>query len=430
MTGEWRPTHTLLRASLGSAVAVLAALLLGRPDAMVLVAPLAVHAVWAAVRRPRAAPQVRSTLLHASLREGEATVSRTRLRDVEGAEQVVVGLAPHRWVAFDPPSGVVTTSMLEPRSEVTLDVTVGSLRWGPRAVGDGVVAATSRWAGYRFGPVSFPAFSLTTLPLPGRFDARAPVPHPIGVVGTNPARRPGQGSEFSSIRPFTVGDRLRRVNWRISARTGALHVTSTIAEEDSSVLLLVDSGVEVGSSEGLRGAATSLDVAVRAAGAVAEHYLHQGDRVGLRVLGSTRHNAVPTGAGRRHLRRVLETLARVVPGENFDLDPANMQFRVPAGAVVLVFSPMLSERAVSATTTLAHRGLTVVVVDCLPERVDFPDDRLMQVAWRMRRLERENLLGRIARAGIPVVAWRGPGTLDEVLRRLGRRSAMPRLVRR
>jgi uncharacterized protein (DUF58 family) len=270
---------------------------------------------------------------------------------------------------------------------------------------------------------------LTTLPLPGRFDTRAPAPHPIGVVGTHPASRPGEGSELASIRPFAAGDRIRRIQWPVSLRTGALHVTSTVAEQDAAVMLLVDSGVEIGESGGLGAAESSLDAALRAAGAVAEHYLHQGDRVGLRVLGSTRRNAVATGSGRRHLRRILDTLARVVPGER-DTDPASARFHVPAGAVVLVFSPMLSDHAVAAVTTLARRGLAVVVVDCLPEHPALGDDRRRTAAWRMRLLEREDLLLRVTRSGIPVVAWRGPGTLDEVLRRLGRRAALPRLVRR
>jgi uncharacterized protein (DUF58 family) len=120
---------------------------------------------------------------------------------------------------------------------------------------------------------------------------------------------------------------------------------------------------------------------------------------------------------------VLDTLARVVPGENRDLDPARMRFDAPAGSIVLVFSPMLSQAPVLATTTLAARGLDVVVVDCLPEHVDLDeDDARFALAWRMRLLEREALLARVRRTGIPVVAWRGPGTLDEVLRRLGRRS--------
>jgi ABC-type sugar transport system substrate-binding protein len=43
----------------------------------------------------------------------------------------------------------------------------------------------------------------------------------------------------------------------------------------------------------------------------------------------------------------------------------------------------------------------------------------------MRLLERRALLARAERAGIPVVAWRGPGTLDEVMRRLRRRAVAP-----
>ena len=58
-----------------------------------------------------------------------------------------------------------------------------------------------------------------------------------------------------------------------------------------------------------------------------------------------------------------------------------------------------------------------------------PDVR-RQLAWRMRLLERETLLLRVSRAGVPVVPWRGPGTLDDVLRGLGRRARRPRLAAR
>ena len=244
------------------------------------------------------------------------------------------------------------------------------------------------------------------------------------------SRRRGDGNELESVRPFQPGDRLRRVRWPVSLRTGTLHVTSTVAEEDTSVLLLVDSGIEVGRSEGVRGAPSSLDVAVRAAGAVAEHHLIRGDRVGVRLLGSSGHGFVPSGSGRRHLRRVLETLARVVPGEDREQDPARTRFRVPAGSVVLVFTPMLSTASLVAVTTLASRGLDVVVVDCLPEGVRVGVDDRAALAWRMRLLERRTLLERVRRAGIPVVAWRGPGTLDEVLRRLARRPGAGAWARR
>lgn len=425
---RWQPTHTLLRASLASLAAAFGAVLLGRPDLLVLLAPLLLHTAVAVVRRPAGPPAVRLNLLHPSIREGEATVARTRVGRTEGAELAVVAMAPHRWTVTDPASGVATADLRGAAGEASVDVALGSERWGRRRVGGGTVAVSSGWEGLRWGPAHLPDAWLTTLPLPGRFDSSAPAPHPVGIVGRHQARRPGEGTEMASVRPFAAGDRLRRVRWPVSLRTGTLHVTTTVAEQDSSVLLLVDSGVEVGSSGGLHGTASSLDVAVRAAGAVAEHTLRRGDRVALRPLAATRPAAVPPGAGAGHLRRVLDTLARMEPGEGSGTVPT--RWPVPAGAVVLVFSPMLSDAAVAATSTLALRGLSVVVVDTLPEHPDLGGGARSALAWRMRMLERDALLLRLARAGTPVVAWRGPGTLDEVLRRFARRATLPRLVRR
>jgi uncharacterized protein (DUF58 family) len=426
---SWQPTTALVRAALASVTFTVVGVVTGRADLLVLASPLVVHAVVAVARRPDAVPVASSRLGTTSVREGEGTTLHARLEAASGVEHALLALTPHRWLAARPAHGVVGATAEGP--EVPLELPVGALRWGRRRVGDGLVAGTSPWAGYRWGPVPLPAHPLTTLPQPGLFDSRATSPHPIGLVGTHQARRRGEGSEFESIRPFQPGDKLRRVQWRVSLRTGELHVTSTVAEEDASVLLLVDSGVELGTSGGVHGRASTLDVAVRAAAAVAEHYLVRGDRVGVRVLGSTGKNVLPTAAGRRHLRRVLDTLALVVPGENLHLDLDRMRFRVPAGTIVLVFSPMLSQAAVVATTTLASRGLDVVVVDCLPDDLDLgQDDARTALAWRMRRLEREALLAKVRRSGIPVVAWRGRGTLDEVLRRLARRSTAPSAVRR
>ena len=54
----------------------------------------------------------------------------------------------------------------------------------------------------------------------------------------------------------------------------------------------------------------------------------------------------------------------------------------------------------------------------------------LTVAWRIRRLERDTELRELERRGVPVVAWHGPGSLDRILRDLGRRSGAPRMARR
>src|SRR4051794_32739056 len=246
----WRPTGAVIRAALVSTLGVLLAVAFGRPDLLVLAVPLLVHAVMALARPPAMQPRPQSALMHTTIREGEGTVSRTRLSDAADVEHAVVVLTRHRWWAAKPASGVVGTSASVPADQVTIDVPFTSLRWGRRILGDGLVGATSRWGGHFWGPVELTPAALTTLPMPETFDSRAPAPHPIGLVGTHPARRPGDGNELSSIRPFAPGDRLRRVQWRVSLRTGTLHVTSTVAGGGSSLLLLVGSG---GGLRGRRG---------------------------------------------------------------------------------------------------------------------------------------------------------------------------------
>ena len=150
-------------------------------------------------------------------------------------------------------------------------------------------------------------------------------------------------------------------------------------------------------SGGVTGAASTLDVAVRAAGAVAEHYLARGDRVGLRVLGSTGRNAVhdrrgppapAAGAGHAGPRRTGGEPRRR-PG------PDAVPGAAPAASCWCSRRccprsrwrpPPRSPRAASTWWSWT----------ACPSDVEVGDDQRLALAWRMRLLEREALLGRAA----------------------------------
>jgi uncharacterized protein (DUF58 family) len=138
------------------------------------------------------------------------------------------------------------------------------------------------------------------------------------------------------------------------------------------------------------------------------------------------------GTGTRHLRRILIMLSRIRPGVPRDVAIDQIDFRANAGTVVVVISPMLSGPLATATVRLVRRGLPVMVVDPLPEGTTpstYPDadPAVARLAWRMRLLDRNQLLAQLAAAGCPVVPWNGPRTLEEVLRRLARRGQLPRV---
>jgi uncharacterized protein (DUF58 family) len=427
----WRVTAAQVRATATAAVVTLFALALGRPDLLVLAAPFGLACALGFAHAPRTPVAIRVQLADRWLYEGQSTVLHIAPGETRDLEQVTVALSPPPFMAAQPASGMVAATP-QGGSELDLRLTTSPRRWGVRSVGSGLFAATSHWGGYRWGPHRLPEVSMTVLPEARPFTSDES-PHPVGLVGQNRSRRSGAGSEFFAIRPFQPGDRLRRVNWRTTLRTGEVHAVGTTAQEDSSVLILIDAITDVGVSGGIDGEVSALDAAVRAASALAAHHVGVGDRVALRVLGRT-NQALGPGSGVRHQRRLQELLAHVQPGWPDLLGGGHLRFRAGAGTVVVVLTPLLAPEITTVMVTLARRGLTVVAVDTLapstlPEPAHDPLSAA-RLAWRMRLVEREMQVTEVTRRGIPVVPWRGPHTLDEVLRRLARRSQVPPEVAR
>jgi uncharacterized protein (DUF58 family) len=427
-SSRWNPTSSLGRALTVGGVGVALALAMGRPAVVVLVAPLLVAGAMGVLHRPTIEPRVFASFAHHQLPEGQGMRVRLEATDVQDAEQVTRAMVPQPHLALHPVEGTLGHLMGDGGIE---PIEASPRRWGLRLIGAEKVAFTTAWGGYRWGPVALPGREVAVLPTLSHFRSGGEAPQPIGLIGAHRSRRDGDGTEFSSIRRFHAGDRLRRINWRVSLRQGDLHVQSTRAEEDAAILLIVDALADFGVSEGIGGSESSLDVTIRAAAALADQYISGGDRVSLRVLRPGGEYA-GYGTGTRHLRRILILLSRIRPGVPRDVAIDQIDFRATAGTVVVVISPMLSEALATATVRLVRRGLPVIVVDPLPSGSapsvsSRADAELAALAWRMRLLDRNHLLARLSASGCPVVPWNGPRTLEEVLRRLARRGQLPRV---
>lgn len=424
---RWFLTQAHLRAIVVPVIGILGALLAGRPDLLVLVAPLAMIAVWSSLARPRGAPEARFGLAREVLTEGDANLAIVDVAGLDGVELLSTSLASTPWIERRPRHGSRTALVTEDdveRGRMRMVTGADPLRWGAHAVGPMLVGAVGPWAAHSWGPVPLTERKLRVLPAPEAFDNSAPAPHPRGLVGQHTATRPGEGSEFNSVRPFQWGDRLKRINWARSTRTGELHVTSSYADQDTHIALLVDAQVDLGRSEGAGGEASSLDRAQRSAAAIAEHFTRQGDRVSLQVITGYLPQRVPPGTGKRHARRILEVLSRAKPSTEYSFDPNRVRLGLPPGTLVVVVSALVSPAMIVRAASLAKSGLTVVAIDVLGENFETPEewDRLDHLAWRIRMMEREREILRVQQAGVGVVPWRGPGSLDVVLRLLAQRG--------
>jgi uncharacterized protein (DUF58 family) len=301
-----------------------------------------------------------------------------------------------------------------------------------------------RWGRHRIGPASATAYACLGLlharsapsaaaevpvyPLTEQFDASDAMPRAAGQVGTHRSRRPGQAAELAGVRQFAPGDRLRRIDWRVSLRTRQLHVTATLSDRDAEVVLVLDVLAEAGHSGGVGGTASVLDTTVRAAAAIAGHYLQHGDRVSLVEYSHAARRLRP-GSGRRQYLTVLEWLLDTSPGGSPDT-PYERLFGphlLPASALVVVLTPLIDPSTAPMLARLARAGRFVLAVDTLPDRVAVPDvGPQAGLAYRLWRLERDNTVGALREHGVPAVPWAGSGSLDEVLRSLSRAAAGPR----
>ena len=427
----WSPSPAHFRAIVVGVVGIGAALLFRVPAILVLATPFAFVAVWSTATRPDNAPTLTSQISPRTIREGEATTWAAELCDVNAVDHVVAFAPPRTWLETRPHSGVVATGVDHGDSTTTAAVAVAMrcTHWGRHEIGPINVVAVSSWGAFRWRALDV-GYQVTTLPLPEVFDAAPPQHRANGLVGLNRSSHPGDGSEFSGIRPFQTGDRLRRINWRRSLRSGDLHVTSTYADQDTHVALFVDALADFGTSGGIDGAASSLDTTVRAAGAIAEHFLLRGDRVSLQVFGSRGRSHVPPASGRGHLRRILDVLAVIDPDTSRAGEVRAGRGAIPGDALAIMLSPLISPIALQRAVSIASHGLTVAVVDTLPDDVHTVDDASTELAWRIRLLEWQREVRSVQNVGVPVIAWRGPGSLDPFLREIARRAAAPRMARR
>lgn len=410
----WRPAPMQRELVTVAAVGMLAALVFGRPALVVLAAPL-LGALLAGHLRP--APRALDL---------EWWCEPTRV--LEG-DRVTVELT------VDPPVGRLSGTLPWRAMPGQVDLTAGARaarwtltpgRWGRWPAGPlraGVVAPS----GLVFAEVELELPALTVFPATPALALPPAAERMAREIGEHVAARTGHGGELAMVRPLRPGDPARQINWAVSRRRRELHVNQRWAEHAQDVVVAVDTFDDVG-PPGRR----SLDVAVRGAAATVAGYLRHHDRVGLVVLDGMLRWLGADGSDRQFYR-IMEYLLDL-PGFESVVTPRLDRLprqALPPGALVVVFSPLLDDRAVDVVFDLARRGHPTVVVDVLTAEPPAADDEASRLALRLWRLDRLALRRELAEMGVAVLRWDGTDSLDAALgpprrRRLSGRPPSPR----
>lgn len=385
-----------------SALGLLAALVLGRPELVVLASPftLLLAVGLATARRPRVDAAV--TLERERALEGDEVEASIHVHAHDAIEQLEVLLVLAAGLETDESENPLALT-LDAGEERRLELSLRCARWGGYAPGEVALRARDRLGLFTYETILDRRSPLKVYPRPEPL-LNLLVPRETQVfTGNHVSRVKGEGIEFADIRPFAPGDRVRRINWRASARRGELVVNEQHPERNSDVVLFLDTF-----SEARREDAGTLDLAVRAAAALAQRYLQRKDRVGLVAFGGVFNWLLPA-TGLVQLYRIVDSLldTEVVLSyawKNVDVIPTRT---LPPKALVLGLTPLLDDRGVHALLDLRARGFDIAVVEISPIPFAPPasgaHEELAHRLWRHRRAA---LRHRFAQAGVPVVEWR------------------------
>lgn len=143
----------------------------------------------------------------------------------------------------------------------------------------------------------------------GRLDLIARVIVEGFLSGSHRSPYKGISQEFAAHRPYIAGDEVRRVDWRVYARTDRLYVKEFEEETNAPVRLLLDTSASLRYAP--RGETSKLEYARYLTAALCYLAIRQNDRVGLVLLGEEVHERIPARGGQRHLYTLLAALEHV-----------------------------------------------------------------------------------------------------------------------
>jgi len=201
------------------------------------------------------------------------------------------------------------------------------------------------------------------------------------MAGQHRSPHIGSSVEFAQHREYAPGDELRRVDWRVFARSDRLVVKQYVEETNLVCHLLVDASESMayGSLDW-----TKFDYARWCAAAITHLVLMQRDTAGLVLFDETHRTKVPPGNGAPQRKTILSTLEGAVAsgptriGGVLDWIAPKLKKR----GIVCIFSDLFDEpeKIANGLRRLAHGGHEPILFQVLdPQELSFDFESLLKL---------------------------------------------------
>jgi len=229
-----------------------------------------------------------------------------------------------------------------------------------------------------------------------------------GIMQT---KHTGIGTEFLGVREYTSSDTFRRINWKKFARFNKPMVNEYELESTTDVVIIVD-------ARGIQGLGTlrhnPMEYGIRAAIALASHFLKRRDRVGLIAYGRSDGHLVwiYPESGKKQLYKIMEELVAIEANGDFSLNGVIYEaitHMLPKKALIIFVSSLEDDWSVPrAMEDLVARGFNVIVLSPSPVDIEYSLQKVdadYNLAYKILAFERKNFLLNLRNTGARVVDW-------------------------
>lgn len=134
------------------------------------------------------------------------------------------------------------------------------------------------------------------------------------MAGIHNSNVKGVGMEFSQYRSYQAGDDLRRLDWKMYARSDRYYIRESEIETSISVKLLIDASASMNHEDS---GFTKIEYARYLAASLAYLAGLQGDAIGLYVFQQNELYALPSRKDHQHLSRIFYQLEQIHPSGTF-----------------------------------------------------------------------------------------------------------------
>ncbi len=176
------------------------------------------------------------------------------------------------------------------------------------------------------------------------------------MLGAHQSPRPGAGQEFNQYRSYQPGDDLRRVDWKMYARSDRFYVRESEIETSVAVRFVLDASASMAHADG---AIVKFDYARFLVAALAYLAYQQGDAIGLLSLPANAASALPPQRAHQQLHRFLHQLEQLTPSGTWpewkQMEP--IFAATPMRELIIVVSDLHQYHAEISTVLGKLRGL-------------------------------------------------------------------------